>query len=328
MKRDYFLDNYKVFLITLVVLTHFTGAFAHNTGFFKAFSVFTNTFYMPAFIIISGYLSKHNDTTKLIKTLLIPYVIFQILNIILNVFVIHSEDAISLLNPAFTLWYLLALFCWRMSIRYLGNIKYILPISILFSLLIGFDVKVGGFLSVSRIIYFFPFFVFGYLLNLEKLKTYRRPIIQMASILGIILCIVIIWKTCGSYKLNLFRGSTSYIGLNDVVWGWAMRLFLYIVAFYMSFSFAMIIPEKKFAFTSIGDKTMSIYLFHGLLYRYLYYGTAFYTYLKTPLYRILFMGCLVFLVYILSTKPFCIFMKKVSGVPIEKLYKKRGLSNE
>ena len=65
MKRNSFIDNYKAVLIILVVLTHFTGRLAGKSDFFKAFEIFNNFFYMPAFIIISGYLSKKNNTVKL-----------------------------------------------------------------------------------------------------------------------------------------------------------------------------------------------------------------------------------------------------------------------
>ena len=96
MKRNSYLDNFKAILIILVVLTHFTGALSGKSDFFKTFQLFNNFYYMPAFIMISGYLSKKNDTVKLIKSLLIPYIFVQILNIILDIFITHQSNSISL----------------------------------------------------------------------------------------------------------------------------------------------------------------------------------------------------------------------------------------
>ena len=57
-ERNYYLDNCKVFLIILVVMTHFTGPFQRVSQNFLSFAVFTNAFYMAAFVLISGYFSK------------------------------------------------------------------------------------------------------------------------------------------------------------------------------------------------------------------------------------------------------------------------------
>ena len=67
MERNYYYDNYKAVLIVFVVTTHFLGGMAGETGWIKTYTIFTNLFYMPAFIMISGIFSKDNNLIKLIK---------------------------------------------------------------------------------------------------------------------------------------------------------------------------------------------------------------------------------------------------------------------
>lgn len=57
-ERDYLFDNYKVFLIFLVVIGHFIEPSYTNNEFLYTLKWFIFSFHMPAFIFISGYFSK------------------------------------------------------------------------------------------------------------------------------------------------------------------------------------------------------------------------------------------------------------------------------
>ena len=74
---SYLVDNIKIFLIFLVVFNHiiaFQLVKADQVVRFVWYGI--TIFHMPAFIFISGYLSKKpQDVMKNVKNLLIPYIL-------------------------------------------------------------------------------------------------------------------------------------------------------------------------------------------------------------------------------------------------------------
>ena len=60
--RDYLFDNYKAFLVVLVVLGHFIEPCYRNNSALYTLKWFIFSFHMPAFIFISGYSKKRAST--------------------------------------------------------------------------------------------------------------------------------------------------------------------------------------------------------------------------------------------------------------------------
>ncbi len=72
-RRDYLYDNYKAFLIFLVVIGHFIEPAYMNNNFLYTLKWFIFAFHMPAFIFISGYFSKRELPLKdLVCKLAVP----------------------------------------------------------------------------------------------------------------------------------------------------------------------------------------------------------------------------------------------------------------
>ena len=113
---------------------------------------------MSGFIFISGFLSSENSTkiSNAIK-LLILYYIFNFSFILIIYSYINAK--IEFLYPKYSYWYLLSLFCWRISIKYIYNLYLIFTLSIIISLLIGYWSCFSNVLSVVRTIGFFPYFI-------------------------------------------------------------------------------------------------------------------------------------------------------------------------
>ncbi len=168
--KRYFIDNIKVVLIFLVVFGHLIERYIETSNLLMSIYMFIYIFHIPLFIYISGYLSKNIYKSKKIffKDLLIPYVLLNIVWYILA-YLYTGEVNLPLIYPGWTLWFLLSLFFWRISLRYIIKIKYILPISFILGILIGF-IPNGSILSFSRTIVFLPFFLLGYYTDIEKVK--------------------------------------------------------------------------------------------------------------------------------------------------------------
>ena len=78
-QRDYLFDNYKAFLILLVVIGHFIEPAYNNNTLLYTLKWLIFSFHMPAFIFISGYFSKRElPFLTLVRKLLVPYVIYEL----------------------------------------------------------------------------------------------------------------------------------------------------------------------------------------------------------------------------------------------------------
>ena len=85
--------------------------------------------------------------------LLIPYFISQFLCLIYQVIFNRSLDVIkNIFYPQFSLWYLLALFIWRILLPDLIKIKEILPVSALLYALGMFCIGINNNFAMQRAI--------------------------------------------------------------------------------------------------------------------------------------------------------------------------------
>lgn len=322
MERNYYLDNYKVLLIVLVVFTHFFGALSGKEGLIKSFTIFNNLFYMPAFIMISGYFTKSNKLIVLIKSIFVPYLIFQIINWLLNIVVLKRETTISLFVPQFTLWYLLSLFFWRVGLKYVLKLKYPLIILIIISLIMGMDNNIGTFMSLSRTIYYFPFFLIGYKGNVDKIVSIQKTSVRIISIVALSLIFIVIFNTCREYNEIYFRGSMSYVALGQpIVLGVSFRIFCYLIALLISFCVAMLIPQGKNILSYLGGRTMSIYMWHGLVYQLIKYGTDVYSMINTSVEKLEWGMVVLILILIMGSRPVAVLTNSICRFPIERLFK-------
>ena len=104
---------------------------------------------MPAFVFVSGYFSKKDPSLKkLIKGLVIPYFVYEIMYYLLYTFVLHKSTGLYFARPKFSLWYLMALFVWKLVTPYVKKIPFYMMISIGLGLIVGlFDI--GNFLNLT-----------------------------------------------------------------------------------------------------------------------------------------------------------------------------------
>ena len=171
--REYLFDNYKVLLILLVVIGHFIDPCCEQNPYLYELKWAIVAFHMPAFIFVSGYFSKQIPSIKkLIKSLVIPYFTYEIIYYLLYTIVLDKDTGLYFARPKFTLWYLMALFVWRIAAPFVRKIPHHLALSVIGGLLIGYT-QLGNFLSIPRIVFFFPFFLAGLDFDSKKLEKYR-----------------------------------------------------------------------------------------------------------------------------------------------------------
>lgn len=319
LNRIAYFDNAKAILIFLVIAGHMLSKFLHNDHVIDSIYLFIYLFHMPAFILISGYFSKKvyqpGYISKLVKKLIIPYALLQVLYSLYYYFIFNDSISFSFFIPRWALWFLLSLIFWNLLLYGFGKIKYGIPIAIGISLIIGYDSYVGGFLSLSRTFFFFPFFLVGYYLqkhHFEALKSRLNVII--GAIVGIILVVVIYFYVPIEFSQWL-HGKKSYEDMSSsfLQFGWAIRLVAYLGMAAATYMFLTLVPRKQLFFTSIGQNTMAIYLLHMALIR-IFEASPLKVFIEEEhQYWIIFIIDVV-IVYILSRPPVVNFVFKIFKV--------------
>lgn len=264
---SYLVDNIKILLIFLVVFNHiiaFQLVKVDQTVRFIWYGI--TIFHMPAFIFISGYLSKKpQDVLKHVKNLLLPYILGYTLTWASQIWLGTNMDY-DLLRPSGTvMWYLLALFVFRLTIEAMGKIRFIVPLSIVFALWAGTQAEFSTYLSASRIVVFFPFFVAGYLWKNEYTRVIRkfRGKIVLALFCFILLFIMTNYMIGNDIPVDLFRGNHSYLasGMGNTE-GMVVRGLMYLMSFTIIFALLALVPDRRHPLVFLGRNTMGIYFFH------------------------------------------------------------------
>ena len=315
--REYLFDNYKVLLILLVVIGHFIDPCCEQNPYLYELKWAIVAFHMPDFIFISGYFSKQIPSIKkLIKSLVIPYFTYEIIYYLLYTIVLDKDTGLYFARPKFTLWYLMALFVWRIAAPFVRKIPHHLALSVIGGLLIGYT-QLGNFLSIPRIVFFFPFFLAGLDFDSKKLEKYRTRAGYAGALtlicgFGIFLFTDKIHRGMTWY---IFYGRYSYADMEQGnLEGAVIRLICYAVSFLLVYVFMLVLPTQKRPYSYLGRRTMAIYIFHGLVYSCFKYGSTVLESIESNGESLALIAFCVGLVWVLSRKPFVALTNKVANL--------------
>jgi len=275
-QRDYRIDSIKGIMIFLVVFGHCIGqisTISTDTTWLKYIVRFIFSFHMPVFVFISGYFSSSNSGKNAISRYLIPYVLanalFGLLSSLVNSqFSFSGADPFS---PQWTFWYLLSLFFWKVLLSSVLEWKYPLPTMIIVALITGIF-SADYFLSLSRTIVFFPYFIGGYLVrNADAGNTWKKHFNKRNSILLFVIVETIVaflaYKNVNGLTFQLCR---SYRTMNQSIpTGILLRLFTYVAGTAGIIFFFSIIPNKKNYLSTLGKYSLTVYLAHSFCIKFL-----------------------------------------------------------
>ena len=321
-ERDAFFDNYKAFLIVMVVFGHFLNYPANrNVAFAGILRNYIYLFHVPAFVFISGYFAHKTKVSKLIKSLLLPYFILQIIYYFVYHQVGHNVQ-FRLIWPYFTLWYLIALFIWRMIINLFGKNKALIPISFLVSIFVPYIAPMRHFFSLFRVISFFPYFVLGNHLDIDKWKEISSK--PKAKIISIFFLLIMFAFTCLYYKnfnVEVLNCQMSYSQMGLPVIGGLARVQIILFALAFIFAFGCLMPKGNTIFTTLGQRTMRVYILHGFVYKTLSYGTGVFDLVNNAFSLCVYLILLIILAYLLQYEPIDNLLNWICSIP-EKVYYK------
>lgn len=270
---------------------------------------------MPAFIFISGYFSKKVPSVKkLVGGLVIPYFVYEVIYYLLYTFVLDKETELYFTRPKFTLWYLMALCAWRVAAPVVRKLPYHLPVSVAAGLAVGL-IGIGNFLSIPRIVFFFPFFLAGMEFDSAWLAGFRnlKGYIGALGILGSMAVFLFTDEYHRRLSVKIFYGRYSYeeLGLASVE-GILIRVVCYGISFMLIYLFMLVLPTEKKSYSYLGERTMAVYIFHGLIYSCLKYGSSVLGSVESNVESVMLILFCIAVVWIVSRKPFVQVTDKIA----------------
>ncbi|WP_207645932.1 acyltransferase family protein [Ruminococcus flavefaciens] len=283
--RAYF-NVLKGVLIILVVIGHFLQiitqypAELHAPEFETLIRVsegivlFIYSFHMPLFVFVSGYFSKNllKRRNKAFAELLISYLLIQFMFGCLELILHRDSSAFTnLFYPHFGLWYLLALFLWRMLLPNLVKVRGIVWIALVLNIISGVFLGFDNTMAIQRTVAFLIYFLIGYYTDDVYLKKVRTLLPKwLARILLLVGAILMIsgnlYLKKYSLFLNIFVHSRVSISLKTFYLEVLMYSFAFVVAVIMGGLVLNALPEKNSLIERVGVDTMPLYALHLFVY--------------------------------------------------------------
>lgn len=272
--RIFLFDNLKALLILFVVFGHSLEALLKDNDA-KFLYLLIYSFHMPLFAFCSGFFARY-DAVKIRRNLIYPFLIFQGLYLLFDRVCLGQDTIWTLTKPYWLMWYLFAMIIWEIALPFVDTDSLprqlaALTFFVALGILAGYDKTIGYYLSLSRILVYFPFFLaayyirkrnlFGRLLSFAKSLTGR--IISVCSVCAMTAYIALHQE---QYKVSWLYGAKSYSGGSyDAVF----RLQFYLFALLWLLFLTGFIPDRKLPLTAIGQNSLYIYLLHGFVIKYI-----------------------------------------------------------
>ncbi len=311
--RNYYFDNARFILIILVVFGHLLSPFRGDSQFLMTTYNFIYSFHMPAFILIAGYFSKgftkKGYLQKVVRKVLVPYIIFQLIYSLLYT-IRDQEVTFSILNPYWTLWFLLSLLLWNLLLFVFVRIRFSLLLATLLGITVGYFEGIGTFLSLSRTLVFFPIFLLGYYLNDTHFKLILNTKTKIISTI-LMVCLFFgyyLYFPASGRSWLLASSSFTDMGVDQPQYGIMIRLAIYGIMLMTTFCFLCLVPKRQYFFTHLGSKTLYVYLLHGLIVKLILTAPIF-DYTNTFVTSLLFIILAIVISFLLASTPVTTFAR-------------------
>jgi len=265
-QRDPWFDNAKMSLIILVVVGHAWTLLPKNTLDDWLYD-FLYAWHIPAFVIVTGYLSKSFEYTRarmwsLVTTVAVPYVLFEGLYALFRHEVGGVEFERLWANPHWPMWYLSALFFWRLMTPVFKRMPGKVVVAVAISLVSG--LYSTDLLDNARILGLLPFFVLGLKMHEGHWNLLRTRRARWYGIAVLLVMFVLARFSGGWFESEWFYYRSRYDSLDpDNLRAITIRMSLLIAGLCGSFAFFSIVPRTRTWLTALGGATLVVYLFHG-----------------------------------------------------------------
>ncbi len=309
-KRIFLYENVRFALIVLVVIGHAIDLNTAQSKVYRGIFLWIYSFHMPVFLFLSGMFHKNEKIiAKMLGYICIGFCL-KIFYFIENM-LLFENASFSLLSDGGIPWYMFVLAMYIVVSYGLRNIdkRFLFIFSVMLACFVGYDAAIGDFLYLSRAVVFYPFFLLGEMTNAEALAkaAENKRIKGMAFVVLIVWGIACIAHVDQLYFLRaLFTGRSSF-NVNEIFsrWGCIFRIICYMISVIIGFSVICIMPNRSVpVITLVGSRTLQVYFWHYFVIAILDkvgIDDFFMTFLAG---RLIWILCAVFLVAVLSLRPF------------------------
>jgi len=276
--RNPWFDNAKMALVTLVVVGH-AVVLLPDTAFNEHVYDFLYAWHVPAFVLVTGYLSRRFSYTpsnlwKLVRTVAVPYVVFECALALFRVYVGGERLEDLFRDPHWPMWYLSALLVWRLLTPVFkavpGGPWLALALAVVVSLAAARFA--GQTLDLSRALGLLPFFVMGLYATPAAFERVTRVAARGAGVAVLVAIWLLTTYTdrLASTEWLYYRSSYTELGVGDVE-GLLTRAAILVVGAVGAWAFLALVPSTPGWFARMGSATLVVYLFHGFVLKGLIY---------------------------------------------------------
>ncbi len=267
-QRDYVFDALRGLCMWSIPISHFTRMAGHfSQGSLSGIVYITiNVFVMQAFMFLSGYFSKKPDRSRetAFKVFLWPY--------ILSIFFFYGVRLLFWGNAnlyfdraPFAMWFMVTLFLYKVFQKNYIKIPYFFAMTFVLYLIAGCLPFLTDYLSLGRIVSYFPFFFLGYYCTPEHIAKIKCLKKWQCAVLGVFLigvsCLLAFGMPQVPVGWYLMKDPGSFTG---VCW-WLdilMRAVLFIIGALWIILMFNILPSKDTYLAYVGRNTMPVYILH------------------------------------------------------------------
>jgi fucose 4-O-acetylase-like acetyltransferase len=282
-------DNLRYLAGTGVLLIHTTETLPNPDGLHWIYLA-TWAMRIPLFALLAGYFSSAAPLTgtrawRLSVMVVLPFLAVQLVASleILAMWGVPGGDRLwteKIHNPGWTLWFLQALFLWRVALPWLARLRYPLATSVAVALAAGYF-PIGPLpFELSRTIGFLPFFLLGWKLRQGDLDGWLRAGWTRgpaAGVLGVTFVAAWLGRNHVDRELLTFQRTYEELGVPlHATLAWGFRCAMLLGGMAVALSLIRLAPRRRLPLiTYLGSGGLYIYLLHGFLLRPLNAAEAF-----------------------------------------------------
>ncbi|URM91381.1 acyltransferase family protein [Streptomyces sp. MRC013] len=278
VRRTPFFDNAKYLAIVLVAVGHAWEPVMEGSRATRALYMFVYAFHMPAFVIVSGYFSRSftgrpEQMRRLVGGVLVPYLVFEVAYTLYRRWAQDApQQAFSLTDPSYLMWFLLALFVWRLSAPLWRSLRHPLPVASAVAVLASLTPRIAADLELQRVLQFLPFFVLGLSLREEHFRLLRRRAVRAAAVPVAAAGAAGAYAVAPHLRMGWFYRDSSAQELGYAWWaGPLATVALGAAALVLTAAFLAWVPSRRTRFTVLGAGSLCGYLLHGFATKALQY---------------------------------------------------------
>ena len=268
--RDPWFDNAKMALVLLVVVGH-SWTLLPKTATQDVLYDFLYVWHVPAFVLVTGYLSRSFSwewarMSRLVRTVVVPYVVFEALLALFRIHVGGEELDDLFLDPHWPMWYLSALFFWRLLTPVFKPLWGGVAIGLAVATSLVAGLYAGNTLDVARVLGLLPFFVLGLKATPERLERLRsrRARAWAVGVLATIFVLSFWTDTWATTEYLYYRALYDELPGSDLRSA-VTRAVLILAGSLGALAFLALVPRITGWFSHMGAWTLVVYLFHGFV---------------------------------------------------------------